>query len=213
MAEKRGKDGRFQKGTKPPKSPGRPRSTAATKEYKKTAHRKALEMVENLLGKANQVLDEALTPKGEVILTDGTGQPLKTSKHTDEKPDYQTITVGDDPQTARWLIDRLIPKDDSSLPEAMDVDLSTMQGVIDAGQKTVEWVASRQLTIDKGEKMLRLLLTYAQMRAFDHIDELRKLVAEFEKQSAGAITKMDPKLVPQWGRLADQEPANKTPAE
>ena len=196
----------------PPKSPGRPRNVEG-KPIKKTAHRKALEMVENLLGKANQVLDEALTPSGEVILTDGMGKPLLKAGCDEDNPEYQTIRVGGDPQTARWLIDRLIPKDDSSLPEAMDVDLSTMQGVIDAGQKTVEWVASRQLTIDKGEKMLRLLLTYAQMRAFDHIDELRKLVAEFEKQSAGAITKMDPKLVPQWGRLADQAPANKTPAE
>lgn len=166
------------------------------------------------MGKAHQAIDEALTPTGEVVLTDGTGQPLHARGSTDENPKYQTVMIGSDPRVAMWLIDRLIPKDDSSLPKDMDVQLSTMEGVIEAAQTTVEWVASRQLTIEKGEKMLRLLLTYAQMRAFDHIDELRQLIQKFEQQSAGAITKMDPALVPQWGRLSeDTKTANDTPAE
>lgn len=195
--------GRLLPGHKPPKSPGRPKA-GGNRAVRKTANRKALDIIEGLLGKAHKAIDDALTERGRVIVTDEEGRPVTMSGHTEENPKYKTMpAIPADPKVAMWLIDRLIPKDDTTLPKEMEVELSTMDGVIEAAETTVQWVAARQLTIDKGEKMLRLLLTYAQMRAFDHIDELRKLIAEFEKQSAGGITKMDEKLVPQWGRLAD----------
>ena len=189
---------------------GRPKG-AKTKLTRMTAQKRAILLVEKLLDRAYAKVEAELQPRGFSPLFDMKGDPV-----LDDKGVQEMVPVGGDARVAMWAIERLVmPNADNSLPHDMEVSLSTMEGVIDAGQTTVEWVASRQLSLDQGEKMLRLLLTYAQMRAFDHIDELKQLISTFEAQSGGALSGgMSDQLIPQWGRLTSEtKTVNKTPAE
>ena len=215
MAENKNKPqrnakGQIMKGTKLPGA-GRPKGKDPTKLTRMTAQKRAILLVEKLLDRAYAKVEAEIQPRGISPLFDMEGNPV-----LDEDGKQEMVPVGGDARVAMWAIERLcMPNADNTLPHEMDVNLSTMEGVIDAGQTTVEWVASRQLSLDQGEKMLRLLLTYAQMRAFDHIDELKQLISTFEAQSGGALSGgMSDQLIPQWGRLTNKtKVANKTPAE
>lgn len=189
--------------------PKKTKVTKAGRRLQKSASAEALDLLHGLMGESHRVLQECLEPVAEVVIVDPLlGEPML-------KPDGSPVTrkIGGDSRVAMWLMDRLAPAHESIVPEVLDADLSTMQGVIEAAENAIRWVMQGQISIEKGDKLLFLLLKYAQMRAFDQIDELRKLISQYEKQGDPTLRDDSGAIVPKWGRLAATAPANTKPAE
>jgi len=174
-----------------------------------TATAIAVKMIEDLMGKAGSVLDEAVSKTQEVALIDSaTGMP-----QVDEDGSIVTKIIGGDSRVAMWMFDRVWPKKGAVLPVDMNVDVSTMDGVIKCGQMATEMVISRRMSVGDAQDLLDYLFKYAQLRAYERLDELKMLVESFEAETA-VTAQVDGHLVPKWGRLkADTKVANKVPAE
>lgn len=164
-----------------------------------TASVRATKMVEQLMGAAAETLEDALGRSTLVALMDPeTGEPRRDP----ETGDYITKMVGGDAVTARWLIDRVWPKKGAVLPKHMDIDVTTIEGVIECATEATRRVLAQEMSVQDAQSLMDYLLQYCQLRAFEHMDELKLLVQQFEEQSSGAFTTLDAKLVPAWGKLA-----------
>jgi hypothetical protein len=151
------------------------------KDLDATVQARAATMLQGMLRKAYDVIDEAL----------------------DEG----------DARVAQWVVDNLIGKNHSMLPEAIDITLATMDDVLTATQMITEMVMQRKLSIDDGLKSLTMLSQYASFRAFERIDELKTAVDEMKRINE-AKTINGSATMPSWGRLSEDSPtANKEPAE
>lgn len=186
--------------------PYRPSEVKGQKKKRMTVQRIAYDKLDAMLGQATKVVERELQDVQTYIVADAQGLPV-----LDDNGNTQLVQVGGNSKVAMWLIDKLTGNGNGLLLREIEADLSTAEGVIDAAQQACEHVIARQLSLPDAERLLRLLLQYAQMRAFTQIDELRELIEKFEnQQKKGALLPH----APEWGRLSATSPtANKAPAE
>jgi len=184
-------------------------TTVIPKKTRLSVGMRAQAMTEKMLGKALDVIERELDPRQMVILCDSDGAPI-----LDENGVPKTKMMGGNPAIAMWVVDRLWPKNNGVPPSSLNVDITTMDGVIACATKATQMVLAQEMTVGDAQGLLTYLLQYAQLRAFDQMKELRALVTAFEEQSAVGLGSIDGKLVPQWGKLTtDSKTSNKTPAE
>jgi len=162
-------------------------------------------ILDDLLGKARRVITEALEPTREVVLTNTDG-----SIRVDRDGLPMRELIGGDVATARWLVDRLLPKGFSiaALPESSD--LSTTQGVIDAAEAFTDRVCRGEMTVEQGTATMTLLTNYVSLRAYDEIAQLRGEIerAEARQRQGGPSMGGIGEMMPTWGRLAERPKAN-----
>ena len=184
-----------------PRKPTRTRQTVA---------KRSSEIVDAILGMAQAALEEALTPNRTVVEFDPeTGELMR-----DEEGQFILKRIGADYATARWLIDRAYPRDGALVPIQFKAKIDTMDDIIDIAAQAMRHVLDRQMSIREAEDLLQLLLKYAQLRAFERLDELKTIIKEMEQASTNQMLDMPDKMVPQWGRLSEKtKTVNKTPAE
>jgi hypothetical protein len=179
------------------------------RKVRQTAAARASMAIEALLGGAEDVLTQALLVRQTVIPVDADGVPQLNEDGT-----YKTMQMGGNAGVAMYVIDRAWPKKGAVLPKDINADISTMQGVIDCATEATRMVITRELSLQDANDLMDYLLRYCQLKAFDHINELKVLIKEFEAQGSGNLTKIDEGLVPQWGKItAMTKTANDIPAE
>jgi len=192
---------------------GRPlgsKNKPSSKRTRMTASARATAMMDALLDKAHAAIEENLGPTKQVVELDEHGNPM-----VDDDGAYIVQSIGGNAQVAQYVIDRVWPKKGAVLPKHIGVDITTIQGVIECATVATHMVLRQEMSLTDAKDLMDHLLRYCQLRAFDHIEELRDLIGAFEQQGAGKLTdKMDPTLIPQWGKLSEgTKTANETPAE
>lgn len=193
---------------------GNPRKKTPVKT-RMTVSARATKMVEQLMGKAQAVLEEGLNQPQEVAVID----PLTGDVMRDSNGQMVTKNIGGDPRVAMYVIDRAWPKTGAVIPKAIEADLSTIDGVIRCAETCTQMLLRQEMSLEDARQLMDHLIRYCQLKAFERIDELKILVETFEAQNQGQLSgKMDASLLPSWGKLpqtidAKTKTANKTPAE
>lgn len=118
----------------------------------------------------------------------------KAGSVVDQKLDDRNV------RTAIWVIDRILPKPQMKLTQAIpDADLSSMEGIIQASQTVAEMTLSGEIGLDEGNRMITTLSNTAGLLGYRRIDELQEMIAKFEKQGGpSAMVEL-----PFWGRLRE----------
>jgi hypothetical protein len=164
--------------------------------------------LEGLLGKAYKIIDRELSDVQYSILSDKNGNPV-----LDDEGKVQMVQTGGSPAIAKWLIDKTVGTGNGLIMEAIEADISTMEGVMVAAQEAVQMMLDRKMTLSDCHKLTELLLRYASIRAFDGVEELRKAILEMEGRTVNGSAGPAPGT-PTWGRLTSSTAtANKDPAE
>ncbi len=179
------------------------------RKSRQTVAARSSEIVNSVLGLAEDALVEALTPTRTVVeFNEETGE-LKRN----EEGEYIVKHIGADYVTARWLIDRCYPSGKTLVPIMFKDKIDTIDDVIAIAKVAVERVLKQEMSILEAEDLIGLLTKYATLRSFERINELKLLLKEVENSNGNNAAMISEKLMPQWGNLAEKAAANKTPAE
>lgn len=188
--------------------PDKPQALQRNRGKYRTAQSVAWKYVEDLMGKSYRVLNRELDERQTVALVGPDGMPMMNDDGTP-----QLIEVGGNWQVAKFIIERMTQSQGSLLMREITVDLSNMQGVMDAADQILQSLFRREVSVGDATKVMDLLLKYASLRAYDGIAELRAMIAAIEGRTIDGRTGPVPGT-PTWGRLQPSTPtANTDPAE
>ena len=106
-----------------------------------------------------------------------------------------------DTRAAAKLADIAAAEHRGKLSAPIEVEsLSNMDEVLAAAQRVTEMVANAKLGFAEGRSALGLLRGYAELRAFEKIDELRLAIEQLDEMRHER-PKVPKEFLPVWGKL------------
>lgn len=113
--------------------------------------------------------------------------------------------AGGDTQAAKALSDYAVAQHRGKLSVSVQLPaggLSTMDDVLEASTSIMLMALGGSLTFVEAEKAMSLLTQYANLRAFDRLEELSQMVEDMKAQAEDKVI-VPSGIRPTWGRLSD----------
>lgn len=120
-----------------------------------------------------------------------------------------------DPETARWLLDRLVGKgaDAPLIKPIQHRGFSSLEDMVEAAQIVMAMVANQELPLGQAKSFMQLCKGFAEIQGASQIAEVvRRLqdIEDHQRARDGAIDgikqELPNEMLPRWGRLQSIEP-------